>query len=577
MASSSIDLGLSGLASGFDWKSFVNQMMALEHAPADRLAAQQTTNSSKADKLAILGTKITALKAATTALNTAGLFSRAKASLSSTTSNWAVTAADGTAAGSYKIAVSQLATTAQRTGGSDISSGLSATSDVSGLTLASLPTATAVTAGKFTVNGQQVTIALTDSLQDVFDAIATATGDTVTASYDPATDKINLTSASEITLGAANDSSNFLAAMRLANNGGTTITSAGSLGAAALHATLANSRLASAITAVDGSGNGSFKINGETIAYNVNSDTLSDVLQRINDSAAGVTAAYDGSVDRVVLTNKVTGDLGLSASEGTGGLLDALGLTGAGSFTRGLNAQYTINGGATLTSTSNTLSASSHGIAGLQVTADSESTNTVTIATDTDAMQSKISAFISAFNDVELFISDQTKITTDASGKVTTGVLSTNREIQDWARSLRSKAFAQGGGLGGTISRLADLGIDFTSGTNQLEIKDQTKLTDALRDHAEDVGKLFQTSGTGLAVTIGSFADKISALDDDQQKRLSDANTDLDRQIADIERRLEQERSTMEAAFIRMEQAQSNLSSQQQALSKAFSSSSSSG
>ncbi|HWA88003.1 MAG TPA: flagellar filament capping protein FliD [Opitutus sp.] len=569
-STSSVDLGLSGLASGFDWKSFVNQMMAVEHAPADRLASEQTDNSGKSDKLSILGTKITALKAATDALNEAGLFSRSTAALGSTTSNWAVTAADGTAAGSYKIAVSQLATTAQRAGGSDIASALSATSNVSSLTLASLPAATPVTAGKFTVNGQRITVALTDSLQDVFDAISDATDGAVTASYDPTTDKVSLSSASEITLGAANDSSNFLAVMRLANNGDKTITSSGSLGAAALHAPLANARLSSALTAVDGSGNGSFTINGETIAYNVNTDSLSDVLQRINDSAAGVTAAYDGASDRVVLTNKITGDFGLSANEASGGLLDALGLTGDSTFTRGLNAQYSLNGGPTLTSTSNTLTASSHGITGLEVTVDSESANTVTVAKDTSTMQSKIQDFISAFNDVEGFINDETKITTDSSGTVTTGVLSSNREVQDWARTLRSKAFAQVGGLNGAITRLESIGIDFTSGTNELAIKDQTKLTDALRNNAEDVGKLFQTSGTGLANVIGSFADKISSLDDDQQKRLSDANADLDRQIADIERRLDEERSQMEAAFIRMEDAQSSINSQSQALSKAF-------
>jgi flagellar hook-associated protein 2 len=38
MASS--NLQLSGLASGFDWKSLINQLMAVERVPVDRLTAE---------------------------------------------------------------------------------------------------------------------------------------------------------------------------------------------------------------------------------------------------------------------------------------------------------------------------------------------------------------------------------------------------------------------------------------------------------------------------------------------------------------------------------------------------------
>jgi flagellar hook-associated protein 2 len=74
------------------------------------------------------------------------------------------------------------------------------------------------------------------------------------------------------------------------------------------------------------SGNGSFAVNGVSIAYNVNTDSLSTILSRINASSAGVTAAFDSLNDRVVFTNKTTGDLGLNLSEAAGGLVDALGL-----------------------------------------------------------------------------------------------------------------------------------------------------------------------------------------------------------------------------------------------------------
>jgi hypothetical protein len=92
----------------------------------------------------------------------------------------------------------------------------------------------------FTVNGKQVTLATTDSLQQVFDKIATATSNTVTASYDssvgqPTSDKITLGSGSPIILGSATDTSNFLQVAQLFNNGTGSISSTSALGSVLLN------------------------------------------------------------------------------------------------------------------------------------------------------------------------------------------------------------------------------------------------------------------------------------------------------------------------------------------------------
>jgi len=326
-----MDFSLSGLASGFDWKSFIDQIMAVQNAPIDRIRAQEQTNLAKNTALTDLQTRITSLQNSSKALATPTLFGGRQATSTTANSTWKPLADTGTASGSYQLAVSKLATTARLNGTSDLGLALSTTNDVSALTLATLPTATAVTAGTFTVNGAKVTVALTDSLDQVFTAISTATGGAVTASYDSTTDKITLNGgATEVMLGAANDTSNFLNALKLANNTTPTTSSTSRLGVLNQSATLANSRLSTAITAVDGSGNGTFSVNGVSIAYNVNTDSLSTIYSRINQSGAGVTVAYDGNNDRVSLINNVTGDTGISVSETAGGLMDALGLsTGA--------------------------------------------------------------------------------------------------------------------------------------------------------------------------------------------------------------------------------------------------------
>lgn len=565
-----MQLGLSGLASGFDWKSLVDQLIDLERAPINRLNRDIGTNAIQVDRLAQLDTRFGTLQTDVNALGESGLFAGRTAVSTTMGSSWSAHAATGATTGSFKISVSQLAAAAKSTGQANISSPLNATDDVSGLTIANLATSTAVTAGKFSVNGKQIQVALTDSLQDVFDAMATATGGEVTASYSSATDRITLSGSTNIMLGAANDTSNFLAAMRLANNGTASISSSASLGSANTTATLVNARLATAITAVDGTGEGSFSINGEAISYNVNTDSLATVMNRINDSAAGVIARYDGASDRMILTNKVTGDLGISVSETAGGVLDALGVTGGATFTSGLNAEFTINGGAVLTSTSNTLSSVSHGIEGLEVTVDEETTQTITVASDTDAMQSAIEKFIASFNSAQSYIEGQTQISTNSQGEVTTSALTNNREVQAWARTLRVSAFEEVSGLSGSIARLEHMGIDFKTGTNELEIKDAVKLTAALRDRPDEVADYFQTSGTGLVDKLDAFITNVSDYNEGQQERINQTNSDLERQIADIERRLVQRREVMESAFIRMEEAQSRLNSQQQTLTNAF-------
>src|ERR1700712_530825 len=134
-----MDLSLSGLVSGFDWKTFINQIMAVQNAPIDKLNVEKTANINKTAALGDLTTKLTALQASATALNAPSLFTGRQAISTTLNSTWVSSAAAATAAGSYKIAVTQLATVAHRDGATNVGQSLSATNDVSGLTIASLP------------------------------------------------------------------------------------------------------------------------------------------------------------------------------------------------------------------------------------------------------------------------------------------------------------------------------------------------------------------------------------------------------------------------------------------------------
>lgn len=72
---------------------------------------------------------------------------------------------------------------------------------------------------------------------------------------------------------------------------------------------------------------GSFTVNGQSISVDP-ADTLSDVLARITNSTAGVTATYDSASRKVVLTSVATGSTGVvDLGEDTSGLLAKLHLS----------------------------------------------------------------------------------------------------------------------------------------------------------------------------------------------------------------------------------------------------------
>jgi flagellar hook-associated protein 2 len=561
---------VSGLLSNqaFDWKSVVDQLIAADSQPVTKLNSDKDANTQKVTALTNLQTSLQDLQDSLESIRADNVFAGRTVSSDAANTTWKSSSVTGAALGSYTFAVTQLATAAQLRGAANIGSSLAPTDDVSGLTIANLRTATPVTAGTFTVDGKQITVALTDSLQDVFDKISAATGD-VTATYDSASDEVTLARASgELVLGAGNDSSNFLSVFKLANNGTSSTTSAASLGSTKLNNSLATSGLAP-ITAVDGAG--SFSINGVTINYNVNTDNLGAVLNRINGSAAGVTASYDSANDRVLLINKATGDAGIAVSEAPGGLLAALGLTAdaGGALVHGQNCQFRVNGGALLSSASNTLDTAAHGITGLSVTVNSASTQTLQIESDTSSMQTAIQSFVDKFNAVQDFIDTNTKITVSGTN-VTTAVLSDNREVQDWGSKLQSLAFEAVGGLTGSVSRLDSLGIDFNSTTGHLTVKDTGKLATALGDHPDDVQNFFLKGSTSFVPKFFDYLTHVMSADSSQQSNLTKANSAIDDQIKTLQAHLDDERAQLTDSFMQMLDAQSTAQSQQTYLTNTF-------
>ena len=556
---------LAGLASGFDWRTMIDQLMAIERIPQNALRDEQEDNRDQITALNQLSAKLTTLDARLGDLKTSSLYNSKATSLSDENLNISASADTSAVLGTYQFSVTQLATATRRIGTSDVGGVMGTT----GTVITNLRLATDITEGTFSVNGQEITVAATDTLQDVFDAISAATSGVVSASYDGVSDKVTITSSSgQLDLGGDSDTSNFLEAMRLdqlevvdAGGGSSSVTSTKALGVVDLDSSIASSGISGPIT-----GSGTIFINGIQIDYDADTESIQTLMSRINASDADVTMTYDTAADQFRIVNNQTGAYEMNAVDDSNTLLAALGLDG--SATVGNDLTFSIDGGSSLTSRGNVITSEEHGISGLTITATETGTQTITIAQDATELEDKINTFIQAYNDVQDFILEKTKIEVE-DGEVTSDILARNREVSTLSQKLRGLAFDGISGMTGDIFRLEHLGIDFISDTSKLEIKDSDALQNALSSELDTLETFFSEGDDSFATRMEEFILNYTDSDgilDLQTDNLDEANQRIDETIEAMERRIEFQQAAMEAAFVAMEEAQSNIQNQANAL-----------
>ena len=183
---------VSGLSSGFDWSSMIDQLMQLDHKKVDLVGDQKTKYENQLSEWQSFNTKLLSLKTAAGALNDPDDFSVYTSNMTSDSSTvdasdiLSVSTSSLASKGSYTIKVSSLAT-AQKLSSRPFSS----SSDALGASYA----------GDILINGVAVSINVTDSLADVRDKInnanagTTATGVSATiVSYGANDYRLTLTS-----------------------------------------------------------------------------------------------------------------------------------------------------------------------------------------------------------------------------------------------------------------------------------------------------------------------------------------------------------------------------------------------
>ena len=222
---------LSGLASGFDFRPVVDQLINLERLPQNRLRVEKSQLQSKSNTYDTLKTRLEELQTSLESLDDTELFFGRKVSLAEgSDSSFSATSDDKTTLGNYEFNVTKLATSTVASGDANVGAAITDTSK----TLENLNLSTAITEGTITINGAQITVDRSQTMQSLFDDIltqTTAAGDAVTASYDSGSDTITLSAASGSTIvGSSADTSNFFTATKLTSNPAGDSESASALG-----------------------------------------------------------------------------------------------------------------------------------------------------------------------------------------------------------------------------------------------------------------------------------------------------------------------------------------------------------
>ena len=410
--------------------------------------------------------------------------------------------------------------------------------------------------GEFSINGTSITYASSDSIINILDAINNSEA-SVYANYDPVNDRFLLTNKSEGDVGItlSDTTGDFLAKTRL-------------------------------LTANSGS-----LSRGNNLIYKVN-DTGPLVSRRnaINQNSSGiqglaVTATKANGAARIssVDTSGETVTTENSHGYSTG---DTVTLYSPGTIPGGLSADTTYYVRVTSNTTFSlhaTQADAEAGTSSVDLTgaqsgdvyflSNKPVTGTVSIQSDIAKIKTNISTLVSVMNKVQSMITALTASSTDADGKVSLGVLAGEPLAAEISRELRSKGTEDVTGITSTIKRLESIGYTTSGYTNQIELSDSTKLDSVLRDNLGQVKTLFTTSTYGIANSLYTFLKNL--LDDDgslatTQENMTDQISDIDKQIADHERRVKSNREALIRSFVAMETAQAKINQQMSFLSARF-------
>jgi flagellar hook-associated protein 2 len=528
--SSTGTISVGGLVSGIDTNSLTDSLVALEQQKVTAITTQQQASQLALSDLGTVSSMLSTFSTDAGAVSTMADFSL----FTPSSTNSAAATITGTGSGmqgNVNVGVQQLATSwevaSQSMSSSIVGLNLSGTLNISQSAASQLSTGTSTPL--------QVSIASTDTLQNIASKINATTGSGVTASVVTLGTGDTRLMLNGVDTGSTSfsvtesDGGNVLSGLGLQSKT-TNATSNFQLKLAAGGPATATSTLGSLYTGIGA--NNVAKGDGLSLTYTNGSDTktvsglASDISGGATDDLRQVTVSQlaswmstqmggDATVGinssgQLVATSAGGKTLSFTLGMGT----DSAGTIPLGSSTSGNNwanvlqqgqsAFYTMNGIA-VSSSSNQDSATVAG-ATINLVGVTSSTNppaTLSLSLNTTGIQTNIQTMLTDYNNLQDYISQKTTSTdtqsTDANGltvnKVTPGELSSDTAVGMLSQQLQTIMTMPIPALTGKTqyNSLASVGITTDASTGHLTI-DQTKFQAALTADPQGVSRLFSNS-----------------------------------------------------------------------------------
>jgi len=395
--------------------------------------------------------------------------------------------------------------------------------------------------GTFTINGTQIKVTdySTMTLNDLLATINSSSAG-VTATYDESSNNVVLTSnspgAANISIGDSSDTSNLLSVLKLTANQGAVKSAGSTTGVISTSGKLNSAGLSSTPTS------GTFSINGVSIYIDNTTDSLDDVIRKVNVSGAGVNMVYDIARDKIIVTSDNTEQITFGSPNDTSNFLSAVNLTRSTTTTQALgsagrNSIVDVDG-VTYVRNSNEIDDIIAGVT-LDLRSASDAPATISITSDTTKATQALASFVQTYNEITTILNapaldkDQKKYLTPLTDEdkesmtdkeiadyeakfkeyTTYSLIRKSPELKNLKSSLRTALFSEIPGLNGSISNLLELGIDVagdgditieklgllvTESTDYDEIlselESNEKLQEVLTDNADDVYEFFSAN-----------------------------------------------------------------------------------
>ena len=319
---------------------------------------------------------------------------------------------------------------------------------------------------------------------------------------------------------------------------------------------------------------GSLTIGGKTVSIsgNVTMTGLAKAINNTEDIGVAASVIRSGvNQYRLVLTSTTTGNDGaFTVTNGlTGGAsavtftdTDGDGVSGdstADNAVQASDARVLVNNVEAQSST-NEFSEAIPGVTFTVMKKDPTATIGLDVSADSTALKSSLSGFISSYNSLVGYMSDQA--TSAAQGDAAS--IGHSPVLQSLRHALRSTLL---GALGtGSVKNLAQAGIEFTI-TGQLKINDKL-FSAAVSNHAPDVESLF-TSASGvfksLSTSLKAYSGSGGFLST-TQKRMNDQVSGLSQQITNMQDRLAKQKLSLQQEYAATDTLMTQMKSQSSSL-----------